>query len=137
MKLRQFTILTDQNIHPDVVAYFRTEGFQVVDVEQAGLLGASDTMILAAATVDGRIVVTHDADFGTLTIQQGFPFVGIVYLRPGHIGARSTIESLEQILAIDPDLAPPFVLVAKRTGNQVKIRVRSFAPAPIGDEPTR
>ena len=38
---------------PDVVAFFRTEGFHVVDVEQAGLLGATDSAILASALLAG------------------------------------------------------------------------------------
>lgn len=40
--------------------------------------GWSDESVLAAATRDGRVVVTEDRDFGTLTLRQRQPAVGIV-----------------------------------------------------------
>ena len=125
MKIREFSILADQNIHAGVVAFLRGEGFSVVVIALLGLAGVSDIEVLARATAEGRIVLSHDADFGTLTIPQGLPFVGIVYLRPGHVDAQFTIESLQQLLAADPDLNPPFLVVIKRSGDGVKIRVRS------------
>ena len=72
--------------------------------------------------------VTHDADFGTLAIHQQGPLVGIVYLRPGHIDPQFTVATIQAILGVDPDLDPPFVLVAKRSGRRVTIRVRGLAP---------
>ncbi len=69
MKLREFPLLTDQNIHADVVAFLRDEGFDVVDVQQAGLFNAEDAAILSWAVMQGRVIVTHDADFGMLAIQ--------------------------------------------------------------------
>ena len=134
MKLRHFPLLTDQNIHSEVSAFLRGEGYRVLDILQASLVSASDTAILAHATAEGRVVITHDADFGMLAIQQGLPFVGIVYLRPGHVGAKPTIESMQQILHADPELKPPFILVAKRIGNRVNIRVRSLAPPTDSDD---
>ena len=128
MKIRDFPLLADQNLHTDVVAYLRAEGFDVVDVGQAGLIGDTDAAILAHATAQGRIVLTHDADFGSLTIPQGLPFVGVVYLRPGHVGPQPTIDSIQQLLSADPDLQPPFIVVVKRTSTSVTIRVRQVSP---------
>ena len=34
MKLSDFPLLTDENIHHKVVAYLRTQGFEVKDVEE-------------------------------------------------------------------------------------------------------
>ncbi len=128
MKIREFPILADQNIHADVNAFLRTEGFDVVDVEQAGLTSASDTAILQFAQSEGRIVLTHDADFGTLTVSSGMQFVGIVYLRPGHVGPLPTIDSIQQLLAADPQLRPPFIVVVKRSQANVMIRIRQPIP---------
>jgi len=136
VKLREFSLLTDQNIHTVVVAFLRGEGFRVVDIGQAGLSGATDAAILARAHVEGRVVFTHDADFGTLAIAQGSPVVGIVYLRPGHVGPQSTIETLKHLLAADPDLSLPFLLVAKRTADRVNIRIRPLSPPTDAEEPT-
>ena len=128
MKVRDFPLLTDENIDPDVVVFLRQVGFDVLDVVESGMQGCADVDLLRLAASQGRVVVTHDADFGTLAVLQGEPVVGIVYLRPAHIDPKFTIESLEAILAADPDLAPPFIVVAKRSGDKVTIRVRPLSP---------
>ena len=81
-----------------------------------------------AMTSCSRPRYTHDADCGSLAIFQGEATVGILYLRPGHIDPQFTIEMLNVVLAADPDVTPPFVLVAKRTGTSVTIRVRQLSP---------
>lgn len=126
MKLAAFRFFADQNIHADVVRFLRGEGCDVVDALQAGLAGAGDAAILAWAVSQGRVVISHDADFGMLAILAGATCPGIVYLRPGHISPLVTIASVRQLLALDIDLIPPFLVVAKRTGDQVTIRVRAL-----------
>jgi predicted nuclease of predicted toxin-antitoxin system len=128
LKLHDFPLLTDENLDRDVVAHLRQLGFDVLDVFESSLRGAADVDLLRQATAQGRVAVTHDADFGTLVILQNEPVVGIVFLRPGHIDPQFTIETIEAVLRADPDLVPPFVLVAKRTGNRVTIRVRALGP---------
>ena len=128
MKLHDFPLLTDENIDPAVVAHLRHLGFDVLDVMASGLQGSADVDLSRLATAQGRVVVTHDADFGTLAIHQNEPLVGLVYLRPGHIDPQFTIATVQTVLNNDPDVAPPFVLVAKRTGNTVTIRIRHLGP---------
>lgn len=69
--------------------------------------------------------MTHDSDFGGLALM-GAKFVGIIYLRPGHIQAKFTIQTLEAIRDNAPEVTPPFILVAERTGDTVQIRVRQL-----------
>jgi predicted nuclease of predicted toxin-antitoxin system len=128
MKLREFRLLTDENLHGEVTQWLAAEGFDVLTVEAAGLEGATDQALVRRAARDQRVIVTHDADFGTLAILQHEPIVGIVYLRPGHIDARFTIETLSTLLHADPDVTPPFVVVARRSGNDVSMRVRHIQP---------
>ena len=40
------------------------------------------------AVRQNRVVVTHDLAFGRTLTFSGAPFVGIAYLRPGHIAAK-------------------------------------------------
>ena len=103
-------------------------GFDVADVCENGLHGSTDVALLRRAFAENRVIVTHDSDFGTLTVLGGEPVVGIVYLRPGHIDPQFTIETVEAVLNADPDLSPPFLLVAKRTGTTIAIRIRSLSP---------
>ena len=128
MKLPDFSLLTDENIDPGVVAHLRQLGFDVMDVAESGLQGSADVDLMRLATSQGRVAVTHDADFGTLAIHQGEPLVGLIYLRPAHIDPKFTIESLQAVLSADPDVVPPFILVAKRSGNKVTIRIRHLGP---------
>jgi predicted nuclease of predicted toxin-antitoxin system len=126
LKLRQFPILTDENVDPGVVGGLRRLGFDVLDVTESGRTGSSDVDLLRWAISQGRIILTHDADFGTLAIFQNEPLIGLVFLRPGHIDPKFTMETLEVLLKADPELTPPFILVARRSGDQVTIRVRSL-----------
>lgn len=124
MKLADFALLTDENLEVEVVAFLRQSGFDVLDVCENGLHGSTDVYLLRRATRENRVVVTHDSDFGTLAILQGEPIIGILFLRPGHIDPQFSIETLKSLLASNPDISPPFVVVAKRSGNIVTVRVR-------------
>jgi predicted nuclease of predicted toxin-antitoxin system len=92
VNLRGAAYLTDENIHADVVAFLRSEGCDVLDVKESGLVGMDDLPLIQTALAEQRIVLTHDSDFGKLAVAAGEPMIGIVYLRPGHIQAhiRST-----------------------------------------------
>jgi predicted nuclease of predicted toxin-antitoxin system len=128
VKLRDFSLLTDENIHSGVLAHLRQRGFDVADVVERGREGTADVDLLRLATSEGRVVVTHDADLGNLAIHQNEPLVGLVFLRPGHIDPQFTVETILVLLTSDPDLTPPFVLVAKRSGASVTLRVRHLGP---------
>lgn len=128
MKLRDFPLLTDENIIPEVIAYLRLVGFDVIDVTENGWEGQLDTNLIAIAHSEGRVVATHDADFGSLAVQQNQPLIGIFYIRPGHFDGMITIDTINHVLLQDPDLEPPFLLVAKRGADRINIRVRTLLP---------
>jgi predicted nuclease of predicted toxin-antitoxin system len=125
VKLREFPLLTDENIHPAVIDWPRNQGLDVLTVHEANLAAADDQNVLQLAYTQHRVVVTHDSDFGTLAVLGQEPFVGIVYLRPGHILADFTIGTLRTLLDQNPELPTPFLLVARRSGDQVHIRIRT------------
>jgi len=125
MKALGFPLLADENVHPDVIVFLREAGLDVASVSEQGQFGLPDTQVLQQATEIGRVVLTHDSDFGGMAVF-GAKFIGIIYLRPGHIQADFTIKTLEAIRGKAPDVTPPFILVAERTGDTVKIRVRQL-----------
>ena len=98
--------------------------FKVCDVKEDGLVGSEDTALLRLALTENRVVLTHDSDFGTLAIAQEEPFIGIVYLRPGHVKPEFTLKTIETLLDQNPDLETPFIVVAVRTGETVRLRIR-------------
>ena len=125
MRVFDFPILADENVHPEVIEYLRQAGLDVDSIAEQGNFGLSDTEVLRQATEAERIVLTHDSDFGGLALM-GAKFIGIIFLRPGHIRADFTIKTLEAIRDNAPEVTPPFILVAERTGDIVKIRVRQL-----------
>lgn len=128
MKLTDYPLLTDENIDPAVVSYLRRAGFNVRDVVEDKSIGSSDRDLLALAVSEGRLVVTHDSDFGTLVIGQHHPVIGIVYLRPGHIDSQFTIQSIGVLLNQSLELPASFIIAVRRTGVDVAIRMRDLSP---------
>lgn len=124
MKLRDFGLLTDENVHPKVVMFLRENGFHVKTTAEVRLLGAADPAVMRAAASEQRVIVTHDGDFGRLAIAAGEPFTGVVFLRPGHVDPVFTIGALGRLLAEDLELTAPFIVVVRRRGRQIRIRVR-------------
>lgn len=58
--------LVDANVSPRVADLLRVAGHDAVAVREIGLQHSSDDELLDRAVADGRIVVSHDTDFGTL-----------------------------------------------------------------------
>jgi predicted nuclease of predicted toxin-antitoxin system len=123
LRLQDFSLLADENIHPDVVSFLRSSGFDVLYARDS-LISSSDTALLQLSHSQNRVVITHDKDFGTLAIARGEPMIGILFLRPGHIDPRFTKETLEVLFQSNLDLKPPFIIVANRKGNAISIRIR-------------
>ena len=126
MKPLDFPRLADENIHPQVVSYLRRRDHDIRTLNELASLGISDTQVLQIAYQSGRVVLTHDSDFGRLAVTRREPIFGIVYLRPGHIQSRFTIETLNAIHLMSLDISPPFILVAERSGKRVNIRLRNL-----------
>ena len=124
MNLFEFSLLADENIHPDVIKYLREQGHDILSIYDAGLVGHSDTAVLRVAQQSGRTIISHDSDFGTLALAQNEPFIGIIFLRPGHIAADFTIQTLRTLAERQIEVQPPFIVVAVRKQQTVRIRVR-------------
>jgi predicted nuclease of predicted toxin-antitoxin system len=94
MNFKEFTFLTDENIHPDVVSYLRNNNYDVTDVKESGLTGKSDSFLIKFAFTEKRIILIHDSDFGKLVFLDSSEFIGIINLRPAHFLAKETISTL-------------------------------------------
>jgi predicted nuclease of predicted toxin-antitoxin system len=128
VRLLGFRLLCDENIAPPVVDSLRARGCDVRSVEQERLIGCADRDVLARATAQGRVVITHDLAFGKAAISAGEPFVGIVYLRPGHISADFVLTLVDALISSPIDVSPPFVVVAERRHSTLRVRVRTEPP---------
>lgn len=124
MKLSEAKLLTDENIHPDVVRFLEEQGHDVLDVKRDGLVGSSDLELVQRALAERRVIVTHDRDFGRLVFVSGESIWGILYLRPGHHDPAFTLSTLRAVRAQHLVPEVPFTLVVERQGGRVKIRLR-------------
>ena len=115
-----FHLLTDENIHPELVAYLRNKGFDVLDVKEQGWFGEKDSELLRISFDQNRVVITHDSDFGLLAIMKEHPFIGIIYIRPGDIHASKTIQQFDKFIDAEITLKTRFMIVIQET----KIRIR-------------
>lgn len=124
MKLSDFIWIADENIHPDLCKEL-SDYAKIFSLNQLDLLGAADSEILRRAQSINALVITHDSDFGKLAFLENKPFIGVVFLRPGHLSSAFHLITLRQIIEQDIDVVSPFLVVALHSNNQVSIRVRN------------
>ncbi len=93
MKLQDVNIFTDENISPGVVRFLRDIGLDVLDVKEQRWYGRDDEVLLDIAYRDRRFVLTHDSDFGTLAVNEGKPYYGILYLRLKNLKPQNVIRA--------------------------------------------
>ncbi|MHB1156704.1 MAG: DUF5615 family PIN-like protein [Phycisphaerales bacterium] len=125
MNLRRLTFLADENIHPRVIEWMRSQSITIQSVHEVGLGGTDDLTIIRHAAASSQVVLTHDSDFGTLAIAGLEPIFGIVYLRPGHIKPEFTLATLRTLFDMDMDVQPGFLMVAHRHGTGLRVRIRT------------
>ena len=128
MKPLDFPLLSDENIAPDVVIGLRARGCDLRTAGEERLMGRPDVEVLERATNQGRVVVTHDLAFGRSAIRSGTPFVGIIYLRPGHIVAEFVLGVIDALRSSTVEVEPPFIAVAERQEVTVRVRTRTSPP---------
>ncbi len=73
--------LADMGISPRVVTALRKQGHDAVHLQEQGLGRLPDHEILAKARDEGRIVLTHDLDFGELLAASGGALPSVIIFR--------------------------------------------------------
>ncbi len=92
----------DENVDPDVARALRRHGIDVTTSVEVGLLTTEDAAQLAYALEEGRVIVTHDADFLRMDAR-GVEHAGIAYC---HKSARSVGEIIRTLMLICEVLEP-------------------------------
>ena len=126
MRPLAYPLLADENIDLEVVIGIAGQGKDVRSVREEGLVGCDDLEIIRHAKRSGRVILTHDSDFGTLAIQTAEPLVGLVFLRPGDIRSAVVLSMLAAIESVAVDVEPPFIVVAACKDEMVRVRFRSL-----------
>jgi len=92
----------DEHVDPDIARALRQHGIDVSTTVEVGLRTASDPAQLAYVQREGRVLVTHDADFLRLA-SDGVDHPGIAYC---HKSARSLGEIIRNLILIHEVLTP-------------------------------
>lgn len=92
----------DENVDPDVARALRRHGIDVTTTVEVGLLTKDDDAQLAYAHQEGRVIVTHDADFLRMDAK-GIAHAGIAYC---HKSTRSLGEIIRSLMLICEVLTP-------------------------------
>lgn len=79
--MARIRFLTDEHVPKAVAKGLRERGIDAVTAAEAGTLGAEDPWVLDHLKTEGRVVITHDADYLRLHAA-GVPHAGIVYAPP-------------------------------------------------------
>lgn len=85
----------DENFSPAIHELFRRRSIDCDTVISEGLGGASDVEVLAAATADGRVLVTLDRDFCNVL---RFPPTTIAGIAVESLGCRASRELLAEVI---------------------------------------
>jgi predicted nuclease of predicted toxin-antitoxin system len=111
--------LLDQNFDRRFAAILRDLGHDVTVVSIDYPHGIPDHEVVAIAQREGRILLTHDTDFGELILREGLPHAGVILYR---VRAREFAFKRDRLLAVLVDYADHldrFVVVRE---NRVRIR---------------
>ena len=111
--------LADENVSRLVVDRLRIAGFDVASVGMT-ISGASDEVVLAAATREGRILVTEDRDFGELVIRQRIDVLGVVLLELDRLSNAAEADAVAAVIAANLDRLPGALMVIEPG----KVRIR-------------
>jgi predicted nuclease of predicted toxin-antitoxin system len=123
VSIEDHRILADECIHPQVITFLEQHGCDVIDLKNGARTGVADLDVLRLCDSQRRILLTHDADFVSYALVSG-AFYGIIYLRPCHPDASVSEESLRSVLPRLDGLNPPFLVVAHRLENRLRLRIR-------------
>jgi predicted nuclease of predicted toxin-antitoxin system len=85
----------DENVHVVLAEALRRRGIDVTTAADAVLVGATDAEHLEFARGQGRIVVTHDADFLRLHAK-GAEHAGIAFCHAGKYSLRQRVRVLSR-----------------------------------------
>jgi predicted nuclease of predicted toxin-antitoxin system len=122
MIFREIKVLTDENISPKVVVFLRNSGMDVLDTKEQSWYGMEDIELLKIAFQQDRFVLTHDSDFGTLSIHEGNRFYGIVYFRLKYPHPNNVITACKHLLEQKTEFSPRTIVVVEDT----RLRIRKL-----------
>jgi len=120
--------LVDSAVSPLLAVELRRVGHDAVHTIDYGLVSAADEIVLQRATMEGRVVVTSDTDFGELLAQSGASHPSVILFRRSS-GKPSTEFALLGVALNNPDVREALTHGGIVVVDPRRVRIRKL---PIG-----
>jgi predicted nuclease of predicted toxin-antitoxin system len=116
--------LANENVPGPVVAALRERGHDVLWIKES-MPGAEDSVALALAQTERRVVVTCDTDFGDLAFRSSLPaYCGVVLIRLDWRDPEADNETIVTALMSRDDWSGIFAVVERD-----RVRIRPLPPS--------
>jgi predicted nuclease of predicted toxin-antitoxin system len=116
-------LLVDENVHADIVRWFRSLGHDVLYICESSP-GDQDNELLALAREQNRVLITDDLDFGDLIFRQRLNSTGVVLIRLHDAAIERRIDRLAKVWPfVQSHLPGRFIVISDK-----RVRVR---PLPV------
>jgi len=117
-------ILSDENVHADIVSGLRQKGFDVVTAVESGFAGRKDIEILDHAEKHDLLVLSGDKDFGGLIEFGSLWGRGrVLLLRYQLLNVHKIVEDIARVLRSETEnisQSGSFVIVLSESGYRVR-----------------
>ena len=117
-------LLADECVYKATTDFMRSLGCDVVTVQELGLAGASDDVVIDKALALGRVLLTRDMDFSNILLYPPAQYLGIVVLKMSPTTVEDVHQVLEQALDHAQDIRGALLVVDKS-----KFRIRRLRAA--------
>jgi predicted nuclease of predicted toxin-antitoxin system len=109
------SFVADENVETEVVAALRGLGHEVTHAAETDA-GQADDSLLGKATEQGRVLVTHDKDFGDLVFRQRRSSCGVILMRlPGRSADIKARLVAQAVVRYGEALLGAFLVIGSRT----------------------
>ncbi|HUY52734.1 MAG TPA: DUF5615 family PIN-like protein [Streptosporangiaceae bacterium] len=114
--------LIDNNLSPLLADHLKAAGYEAAHVRDYGLQAAADSVVLAQARGDNRVLISADTDFGMLLARQKAARPSILLIRRlvGRRAADQAAVILANLDVVADDLEAGAVVVL--TDEWVRVR---------------
>lgn len=115
-------LVIDMNLSPDWVGWFEDNGWSAIHWSTVGDPRAPDRIILDWARDHGRVVFTHDLDFGAVLASSGTASPSVLQLRTNDVtpAACGTLV-LEVLASLEERLQQGALVTIDEDGHRVRL----------------
>ncbi len=114
--------LSDMGISPKTVTFLQNLGYDAIHLHEMGLDKLPDSDILEKSVNEGRILLTHDLDFGELLSRSGAKMPSVIIFRLRNMSPTQVNLYLQEIITKHRDLLQQGAIISVTEG-QIRVRL--------------